>query len=115
LVDRDFVDINVGTKEYVHAMTMSGSKVKAWRIWRRHLERWLWGRSSPKEKHPNADKLKVSKVDIGTEKLHIVTGAPNVKEGDLIPLALVWAPSFPTENQAFQAQRRGVLWHDVLH
>jgi len=88
---RDFVDINVGTKEYVHAMTMSGSKVEGVEDMGEGIERVVVGKILSMEKHPNADKLKVCQVDIGTEKLQIVTGAPNVKEGDLIPLALVGA------------------------
>lgn len=39
------------------------------------------------EKHPNADKLIVTKVDVGSEILQIVTGANNVKVGDIVPIA----------------------------
>lgn len=40
------------------------------------------------EKHPDADKLIVCQVNVGKETVQIVTGAPNVKEGDKIPVVL---------------------------
>ena len=40
------------------------------------------------EKHPDADKLIVCQVNVGTETVQIVTGAPNVKEGDKVPVVL---------------------------
>jgi len=43
------------------------------------------------EKHPNADRLQLTKVDIGSKKLDIVCGAWNIKVGDLVPVALVGA------------------------
>jgi len=88
---RDFVDINVGIKEYVHAMTMSGSKVEGVEDMGENIDKVVVGRILDMEAHPNADRLKICKVDVGTEVLQIVTGAPNVKVGDLIPVALVGA------------------------
>ena len=43
------------------------------------------------EQHPNADKLRIAQVDLGKEKLQIITGAPNVKTGDFIPVARIGA------------------------
>ncbi len=43
------------------------------------------------KKHPNADRLQIAIVDVGKEKLHIVCGAPNISEGQLVPVALVGA------------------------
>src|SRR5699024_10934537 len=43
------------------------------------------------EKHPNADKLVITTTDVGDEKLKIITGASNIKEGDYVPVALVGA------------------------
>lgn len=85
---KDFVDIQVGIKEYVDAMTLSGSKVEGVEDLGASIERVVVGRILSMEPHPNADKLKVTKVDVGTEVLQVVTGAPNVKTGDYIPLAL---------------------------
>ena len=48
------------------------------------------GRTDPEsiEKHPDADKLIICQVDIGNETIQIVTGAPNVKVGDKVPVVL---------------------------
>jgi len=88
---KDFVDIKVGIKEYVNAMTMSGSKVESVEDMGEGIEKVVVGRIIEMQNHPNADKLKVCKVDVGGETVQVVTGAPNVRTGDLIPLALVGA------------------------
>jgi len=88
---KDFVDINVGIKEYVNAMTMSGSKVEGVEDMGEGIEKVVVGKILEMEPHPNADRLKVCKVDAGSEVVQVVTGAPNVRTGDLIPLALVGA------------------------
>lgn len=88
---KDFVEINTGIKEYVNAMTLSGSKVEGVEDMGEAIDKVVVGRILEMEPHPNADRLKVCKVDVGDEVLQIVTGAPNVKTGDLIPLALVGA------------------------
>ena len=88
---KDYVNINVSIKEYIDAMTMSGSKVEGIEDMAGGIENVVVGKIISLEKHPNADKLVVCKVDVGTEVLQVVTGAPNVKEGDYIPLAKVGA------------------------
>ena len=70
---------------------MSGSKVEGVEDMGKGIEKVVIGKIIGMEKHPDADKLRVCKVDVGNEVLQIVTGAPNVKEGDMIPLALVGA------------------------
>ena len=82
---KDYVNINVSIKEYIDAMTMSGSKVEGIEDMAGGIENVVVGKIISLEKHPNADKLVVCKVDVGTEVLQVVTGAPNVKEGDYIP------------------------------
>ena len=50
---------------------------------------WWWGRIIEISEHPNADKLVICRVDVGgSEPIQIVTGAPNVAEGQLVPVAL---------------------------
>ncbi|MBU8597654.1 tRNA-binding protein [Shouchella clausii] len=60
-----------------------------------------------KEKHPNADKLSVCRVNIGTETLQIVCGAPNVAEGQKVVVALVGAV-MPSGLVIKEATLRGV-------
>jgi len=85
---KDYVDIPVDVKKYSNALTMSGSKVEGIEDLGASIDKVVVGKILSMEPHPNADKLRVARVDVGTEVLQVVTGAPNVREGDLIPLAL---------------------------
>ena len=85
---RDFVDIKVSPKEYADAMTLSGSKVEGVEVQCEEITRVVTGGITKLEKHPDADRLQVSLVDIGTEIIQIVTGATNISVGDCIPVAL---------------------------
>lgn len=85
---RDYVDINVSPKVYADTMTMSGSKVEGIEVQHEEITRVVTGRITKLEKHPDADRLQVSLVDVGTETVQIVTGATNVSVGDCIPVAL---------------------------
>ena len=51
-------------------------------------DRIVVGQIEKIEKHPDADKLIICQVNVGTETVQIVTGAPNVKEGDKVPVVL---------------------------
>ena len=80
--------LDVTPKEYMDAMTLSGSKVEFYEKMDENLEKIVVGQIESIENHPDADKLVVCQVNIGSEKLQIVTGAKNVKEGDKIPVVL---------------------------
>lgn len=75
-------------QEYMDAMTLSGSKVEFYESMDADLDRIVVGQIVKTEKHPDADKLIVCQVDVGEETIQIVTGAPNVKEGDKVPVVL---------------------------
>lgn len=75
-------------QEYADAMTLTGTKVETYERLDKNLEKIVIGRIEKIEKHPDADKLIVCQVNIGTEVIQIVTGAPNVKEGDKVPVVL---------------------------
>ncbi len=81
-------DLDVDVQEFVDKMTLSGSHVEGYEKKDKNLEKIVVGRIETMEKHPDADKLVVCQVNIGSESLQIVTGAKNVKVGDLIPLVL---------------------------
>lgn len=68
-------------QEYMDAMTLSGSKVEGYENMDEDLDKIVIGQVKSIEKHPDADKLVICQVDIGTETIQIVTGAPNVTEG----------------------------------
>ena len=70
-------------------MTLSGSKVEGYEELDADLEKIVIGQIEKIEKHPDADKLIICQVNVGTgENIQIVTGAPNVKEGDKVPVVL---------------------------
>ncbi len=81
-------DLDVDVQEFVDKMTLSGSHVEGYEKKDKNLEKIVVGRIETMEKHPNADKLVVCQVNIGSQTLQIVTGAKNVKVGDRIPLVL---------------------------
>jgi phenylalanyl-tRNA synthetase beta chain len=58
-------------------------------------------------KHPNADRLRLAKVDIGSRKLEVVCGAPNIEVGQKVPVALVGA-KLPSGIILKEAEIRGV-------
>lgn len=81
-------DLEVDAQEYTDAMTLSGTKVEGFERLDEDLEKILIGQIESIERHPDADKLIICQVNVGTETVQIVTGAPNVKEGDKIPVVL---------------------------
>lgn len=81
-------DLNVTAQEYTDAMTLSGTKVEGFEKLDADLEKIVIGQIVKIEPHPDADKLIVCQVCVGEETIQIVTGAPNVKEGDKVPVVL---------------------------
>lgn len=81
-------DLDVTAQEYTDAMTLSGTKVEGYEKLDADLDKIVIGQIKKIERHPDADKLIICQVDIGTGTVQIVTGAPNVKEGDKVPVVL---------------------------
>ena len=81
-------DLDVTAQEYTDAMTLSGTKVEGYEKLDADLENIVIGQIEKIEKHPDADKLIICQVNVGNEVIQIVTGAPNVKEGDKVPVVL---------------------------
>lgn len=81
-------DLDVTAQEYTDAMTLSGTKVEGYEKMDADLEKIVIGQILSIERHPDADKLIICQVNVGTETVQIVTGAPNVKEGDKVPVVL---------------------------
>lgn len=75
-------------QEYCDRMTLTGTKVEGFEKMDKNLEKIVVGQIEKIEKHPDADKLIVCQVNIGSEVIQIVTGAPNVKVGDKVPVVL---------------------------
>lgn len=81
-------DLDVTAQEYTDAMTLSGTKVEGYEELDADLDKIVVGQIEKIEKHPDADKLVICQVNVGAETIQIVTGAPNVHEGDKVPVVL---------------------------
>ena len=84
---KEYVDIDVDPKRLADELTISGSKVEAIEELGKDISNVVVGKVLTLEHHPDADKLQVSKVDVGDGVLQIVTGASNIKVGDMVPIA----------------------------
>ena len=85
----DYVKVDTPIKQFCYDMTMSGSKVEGFEKEGEKVTNVVVGKILSKGPHENADALFVCSVDIGAEApIQIVTNAKNVKEGDLVPVAL---------------------------
>lgn len=110
---KEYTKINAGAKEFCDAMTMSGSKVEGWEVLGEDIKNVVTGKILEVEKHPNADKLIVVKVDVGDNVIQVVTGAKNVSKGDLVPVAL-HGSSLPDGLEIKKGKLRGVESEGML-
>ena len=86
---KEHVDISVPIRRFMEDITMTGTTAESFTSLGAEIDKVVVGRIESIEKHPNADKLLVTKVDTGSEPLlHIVTGALNLKVGDYVPVAV---------------------------
>lgn len=86
---KDYVDINISPKDLGDALTLSGSKVEEVIITGDEISNVVTGKITKIERHPDAEKLVVCAVDINKEEpIQIVTAATNMKEQDIVPVAL---------------------------
>ncbi len=83
----EYSEIDVDTIKLGDILTMTGSKVETIEQKGNNIKNVVVGKILEIKKHPDADHLVVTKVDVGTEILQIVTGADNIKEQDIVPIA----------------------------
>ncbi len=83
-------ELDCTEKEYMDAMTLSGTKVEGFEKMDADLDKIIVGKIEKIEKHPDADKLVVCQVAVDEQgtQVQIVTGAPNVEEGQKVPVVL---------------------------
>ncbi len=95
-INEEFVDLSgVSDKEYVDKLTVFGQKVETYERLDAQIKNVVVGKVVSIVRHENSDHMWVCQIDVGQEEpVQIVTGAQNVKEGDLIPAALhnSWLP-----------------------
>ncbi len=110
----EFVNIDVNDKEFAEAMTLSGSKVETTEDLGAEIKNVVVGRIRKMERHPDSDHMWVCRVDAGqNEPVQIVTGAWNIHEGDLVPVALHKA-TLPGGKKIERGKLRGVLSDGML-
>ena len=111
---RAMTPVTAAPKEYIAAMTMSGSKVETLDYLGAEIENVVVGRVLAMEHHPDADKLWICSVDAGQGSvLQIVTGAQNVSVGDLVPVALDGS-KLPGGVEIHTGELRGVRSEGML-
>ena len=112
---KQYVDFNLSPKDLGEVLTGVGLEVEdiiPYETVQGGLEGVVVGEVKECSKHPDADKLSVTKVDVGTgELLQIVCGAPNVAAGQKVLVALVGSTLYPTSGDKLQIKKakiRGV-------
>ena len=95
-INEEFVDLSqVSDQEFVETMTLAGQKVETYERLDGELRNVVVGKVLSMVRHPNSDHMWICQVDVGREEpVQIVTGAQNVRDGDLVPAALhnSWLP-----------------------
>lgn len=106
---KEYVNLeNISTRELADKLNSSGSHVESIENVDKGVEKVVVGKILEIEKHPDADKLVITKIDIGEEeKIQIVTGANNIKIGDVVPVALVGA-KLPGGMKIKKGKLRGI-------
>jgi phenylalanyl-tRNA synthetase beta chain len=83
-----FTNITTTPDEFAQKMTMTGSKVEGYDSEITHIRNVVTGKIVSKKRHPNADKLWICSVFLGANIVQIITGAQNIREADIVPVAL---------------------------
>ncbi len=110
---KEYINIDADTKTLADKLTLSGSHVESIISLDKGIRNVVVGKVLKIEKHPNADKLLITSVDVGDETLQIVTGATNLKEGDYVPVALIGGKLLD-ENYIDKTNFRGVDSYGML-
>ncbi len=110
----EFVSVDANDKEFAEAMTLSGSKVETTEDLGAEIKNVVVGRIEKMERHPDSDHMWVCRLDVGKdEPVQIVTGAWNIHEGDLVPVAL-HKSTLPGGKKIERGKLRGVLSDGML-
>ena len=106
---KEFVALDeMPMRDFTEAVTISGSKVEGYEVEGAEIDKVVVGRVLSIEAHPDSDHLVVCRVDVGSEApLQIVTGAANLKTGDLVPAALDGS-TLPGGKKIKKGKLRGV-------
>lgn len=105
---KEYADFSCTPQEYAQSMTMSGSKVETFFSEADEIKNVVIGKILDIKPHPDSDHLVVCQVEVGQEEpVQIVTGANNLKAGDLVPAAL-HVSKLPGGKEIRKGKLRGV-------
>ena len=107
------VDMTQDPQAFADTLTISGIPVEQVEHWGTEIKKVVTGKILKIDKHPDADKLVVCQIDVGSETLQIVTGAPNVREGQIVPVA-VHGSHLPGGVKIKRSKLRGVESNGML-
>ncbi|HET6380923.1 MAG TPA: phenylalanine--tRNA ligase subunit beta [candidate division Zixibacteria bacterium] len=111
---RDYVDVRLSARELAEQLTLRGMEVQGIQVMGADWTDVVVGRLLSVERHPNADKLWLTSVDVGEgEPLQVVCGADNLAPGQLVPVARVGAV-LPGERRIERTRIRGVESQGML-
>ena len=112
---REYVTFDLAPRELADRLTMGGMEVSAIEVAGADWSDVVVGRVLAVERHPNADTLWLTRVDVGPAggELDIVCGAQNLEVGQLVPAALVGAV-LPGERRIERSKIRGVVSNGML-
>jgi phenylalanyl-tRNA synthetase beta chain len=110
---KEYVEFKETPEVLADMLTMAGIPVEGITYLGKDIENIVTGKIIEIEKHPNANKLSICKLDVEKEILIIVTGATNVSVGNVVPVALVGA-KLPTGLEIKASELRGVMSYGML-
>ena len=110
----EFVTVDANDKDFAEAMTLSGSKVETTEDLGAEISNVVAGQVLSLERHPDSDHMWICQINVGKdEPVQIVTGAWNVHEGDMVPVAL-HKSTLPGGKKIEKGNLRGVLSNGML-
>ncbi len=112
---KEFVTLDdMPMRSFTEAMTMSGSKVEGYEVEGSEISNVVVARVESMERHPDSDHLWICQVNVGAEEnIQIVTGAQNLKPGDVVPAAL-HGSTLPGGVKIKKGKLRGVASNGML-
>lgn len=111
---KDYVNIDISADELGDALTLSGSKVEEVITSGDEIQNVVTGKILEIKPHPDAEKLVICQLNVGTEEpVQIVTGANNMKEQDIVPVALHGA-ALPNGLKIKKGKLRGIVSNGMM-
>ncbi|HQG38798.1 MAG TPA: phenylalanine--tRNA ligase subunit beta, partial [Chitinophagales bacterium] len=105
---KSYINFELSNEKLQHLLTDIGLEVESMELFesvKGGLKGLVVGHVTEREKHPDADKLSICKVDVGSEVLQIVCGAPNVAAGQKVIVALVGTKIHPSTGEPFEIKK----------